>query len=105
MFQQNNPNENVLAKHTLGLLGKPTSYKKVFENGSMFQQNHPNENVLAKHTLGSKSSSKVLEAKHPHTISIALRNRIKSEIEATSNSPISCLDRSDFGYYSMVYLV
>lgn len=39
MLQQNNLNENVLAKHTLGLLGQLTSYKKVFEIDSMLQQN------------------------------------------------------------------
>ena len=90
----------------MGLVTQDNPYKKKHLTCNILQQNtNPNEKVLAKHTLGSKPSSKALEAKYPHTTSIALRNRIKSEIEATCNSPISCLDRCDFGYYSMVYLV
>ncbi len=70
----------------------------------MFKQNN-NSNVLAKDTLSVKSSSKVLEAKYLHTTSIALRNkiRIKSEIEATCNSPISCLKREFLANFLMVF--
>ena len=34
-----------------------------------------------------------------------LRNRMKSEIDATCHSPISCLNRLDLGYYSNRFLL
>lgn len=73
----------------------------------MFKKHNSNESVVEKQTLSVESSSKVLEAKNPHTTSIALRNkiRIKSEIEATSNSPISCLKREFLAIYLMVFLL
>ncbi len=73
----------------------------------MFKKHNSNESVVEKQTLSAKSSSKVLEAKYPHTTSIALRNqtRIKSEIEATSNSPILSLKHHAFGCYSIVFLL
>ncbi len=69
----------------------------------MFKQNN-NSNVLAKNRLG-ESSNKVLEAKNLHTTSIVLRNKlgIKSEIEATSNSPISCPKRKFLAIFLRVF--
>ena len=78
----------------------------------MFKKDNSNESVVEKQTLSVKSSSEILESIklrscQQHTTSNVLRNEneLKSEIEATTNSPISCLKRDVFGYHIFSQLV
>ena len=58
-------------------------------------------------SIQTSSDHKLADVKQTDLRKVGRNNtaRIKSEIEATCNSPISCLDRDDFGYYSIVYLL
>ncbi len=65
------------------------------------QQMNVRENIQ---TFGKapKATSLVWKAIEKNNV---LRNRMKSEIDATCNSPISCLNRLDLGYYSNILLL
>jgi len=107
MLKKDNSTESVVEKQRLGLPSKLTSYNIRCNDKNMLKKDNSTESVVERQTLSVKSSREVLEAKYPHTISIALRNqiRIKSEIEATTNSPISCLKHDAFGYGSMIFIL
>ena len=54
-------------------------------------------------TVQTSSDHKIADVKQTDLRKVGRNNtvRIKSEIEATCNSTISCLDRDDFGCYSI----
>ena len=60
-----------------------------------------------KESFNKSLESIKLRSCQQHTTSNVLRNEneVKSEIEATTNSPISCLERDVFGYYIFSQLV